>query len=191
MVSMIGYDLTRTIAQAQVGDHRAFDAIYDRFADRLFRFLCARCGSQALAEELNGDLWVRVVEHLPEFRFLPGDQEAPFSAWLFQIARNLVADHFRGKGHASLPLVVTLSSRDVPPDEQVITDEAHQELRSALARLTDEQREVVLLRFIEEHSTAEVARLTGRSVNAVKVMQHRALNTLARILGRRRRQGTP
>ena len=73
MVSTFGFDLASTVAQAQLGDQVAFDAIYDRFADALFRYLYARCGDAALAEELTGDVWVRVVERLPAFRFPGGE----------------------------------------------------------------------------------------------------------------------
>lgn len=68
-MATLDLDLANTIVRAQMGDLVAFDAIYDRFADALFRHLWARCGSAAVAEELLQDLWVRVVERLPEFRF--------------------------------------------------------------------------------------------------------------------------
>src|SRR5262245_52240504 len=86
VVSRLGFDLASTVAQAQLGDQTAFDAIYDRFADALFRYLYARCGDTMLAEELAGDVWVRVVERLPAFRFPPGEPEAAFAGWLYRIA---------------------------------------------------------------------------------------------------------
>jgi RNA polymerase sigma-70 factor, ECF subfamily len=182
-VSALSLNLANIVMQAQAGDHNAFDAIYDRFADPLFRYLYARCGDAALTEELTGDLWVRVVEHLPTFRFPRGDQEAAFAAWLYRIARNLIIDHYRRKGNVHMPLSETLSAPDLPHDEHVIAADERQELRAALEQLTAEQREVLMLRFIEECSHAEVARLTNRSEGAVKVMQHRALGALARVLG--------
>lgn len=177
-------DLAHTVARAQAGDQLAFDSIYHRFADTLFRYLYARCGSAGVAEELYGDVWVRVVERLPAFRFRRGDPEAIFAAWLFCIARNRVIDHYRRKGGAGLPLAATLLSQDATPDELVITEDERQALRNAIERLTVEQREVVLLRFFEDLSNAEVAQISGRSENAVKVMRHRALSALAHILGR-------
>jgi RNA polymerase sigma-70 factor, ECF subfamily len=185
-VSTWPLDLVTTVARAQAGDQVAFDAIYHRFADTLFRFLYARCGSAELAEELYGDIWVRVVEHLPAFRFGRDDPEAAFAAWLFRIAYNRVIDNYRLKGQAPLPLVGTLSSPAAGPEELMIADDERQALRRAIEQLTAEQREVVMLRFFEDRCNADVARLTGRSKNAVKVMQHRALHTLARFLGGRR-----
>jgi RNA polymerase sigma-70 factor, ECF subfamily len=185
-VSTSGFDLASTVVRAQEGDQAAFDMIYDRFADALFRYIYVRCGNAALAEELTGDMWVRVVERLPAFRFAGSDPEAVFASWLYTIARNLVIDSYRRKRNLQVPLTEALSSRDMPPDESVIAADDRRALHAAIEQLTADQREVVLLRFVEERSNAEVARLTGRSENAVKVMQHRALAALARILGVRR-----
>jgi RNA polymerase sigma-70 factor (ECF subfamily) len=191
-VSTFEFDLASTVAQAQLGDQVAFDAIYDRFADALFRYLYARCGDVALAEELTGDVWVRVVERLPAFRFPAGDPDAAFAGWLYRIARNLVIDSYRRRRHhAHVPLSDTLSANEAPPDEHVIAGDDRRALRAAIEQLTAEQREVVLLRFVEERTNAEVALLTGRSENAVKVMQHRALGALSRLLGGRRGQLDP
>jgi RNA polymerase sigma-70 factor, ECF subfamily len=191
VVSTFRFDLASTVAQAQIGDQAAFDAIYERFADALFRYLYARCGDAALAEELAGDLWVRVVERLPAFRFPSGDPEASFAGWLYRIARNLLIDSYRRGRHTHVPLSDMLSSHEVPPEERVIDGDDRRALRVAIERLTAEQREVLLLRFVEERSNAEVALLTGRSENAVKVMQHRALGALSRMLGGRRSRRDP
>jgi RNA polymerase sigma-70 factor (ECF subfamily) len=191
LVSTFGFDLASIVVQAQEGDQAAFDVIYEKFADALFRYIYMRCGNAALAEELTGDVWVRVVERLPTFRFVGSDTEAVFAGWLYTIARNLLIDSYRRKRFLHVPLAETLSSRDMMPDELVIADDDRRALRLAIEQLTADQREVVLLRFINECSNAEVARLTGRSENAVKVMQHRALTALARLLGvSRNRQGT-
>jgi RNA polymerase sigma-70 factor, ECF subfamily len=186
VVSTSGFDLASSVVRAQEGDQAAFDAIYAQFADALFRYLYARCGNAALAEELTGDVWVRVVERLPTFRFVGGDPTAVFAGWLYKIARNLVIDSYRRKHTIQVPLTETLSSRDMSPDERVIAGDERRALRAAMEQLTTDQREVLLLRFFEERSNAEVAQLTGRSENAVKVMQHRALTALARMLGIRR-----
>jgi len=188
VVSTSVFDLASTVVRAQEGDQAAFDAIYEQFADALFRYLYARCGNAALAEELTGDVWVRVVERLPAFRFAGGDPTVVFAGWLYKIARNLVIDSYRRKHSILVPLTETLSSHDISPDERVIAGDERRALRAAIEQLTTDQREVLLLRFFEERSNAEVAQLTGRSENAVKVMQHRALTALARMLGVRRGQ---
>jgi RNA polymerase sigma-70 factor, ECF subfamily len=179
-------ELVVAVQRAQQGDHAAFDAIYQRFADGLFRYIYSRCGDAALAEELLGELWVRVVERLPAFRFPVGEPGAAFAGWLYRIARNLAIDSGRRTTAQGVPLAETLSSTEPQPDEQLIARDEQQQLRGAFEQLTEEQREVLLLRFVEERSNAEVARLTGRSEGAVKVMQHRALDSLARLMGFRR-----
>ncbi len=181
-------DLSETIKRAQQGDQRAFDVIYDRFADPLFRYVYARCGDSSMAEDLIGDLWVRVVERLEGFRLPPAGADAAFAAWLYRIAHNLVIDAFRRKDARHVPLHPDVSAREPTPDEHAISGDESRTLREAIEQLTPDQREVVLLRFIEERSNAEVAALTGRSEGAVKVMQHRALGALARLLGGSRGQ---
>lgn len=176
-------DLSAAIKRAQAGDQRAFDVIYDRFADPLFRYVYARCGDATLAEDLIGDLWVRVVERIAGFRLPAEGVEAAFAAWLYRIAYNLVIDHFRRKDSGHVTLNPDVSDREPTPDEHAISGDERRELHAAIEQLTPDQREVVLLRFIEERSNAEVAALTGRSEGAVKVMQHRALGALAKLLG--------
>lgn len=180
-------NLGEVLARAQGGDQRAFDVIYARFADPLFRYLYARCGNASLAEELYGDLWLRVVERLGSFRPPPSGADAAFAAWLYRIAYNLVIDSVRRKGGHGVPLDVELASSDPHPDERLVAADETEALRAAIERLTPDQREVVVMRFFEERSNAEVAALTGRSEGAVKVMQHRALGSLARFLGVERR----
>lgn len=180
-------NFSEVLARAQQGDQVAFDLIYARFADPLFRYLYARCGDAALAEDLFGDLWLRVVERIGSFRPPESGIEQAFSSWLYRIALNLVIDTSRRRSAPKVPLDVEIASREPAPDEQVIAVDEGQSLRAAVERLTPEQREVVLLRFFEERSNAEVAALTGRSEGAVKVMQHRALHSLARLLGIERR----
>ncbi|NNJ10001.1 sigma-70 family RNA polymerase sigma factor [Chloroflexales bacterium ZM16-3] len=176
-------DLSEVIKRAQQGDQRAFDVIYDRFADPLFRYIYARCGNASTAEDLVGDLWVRVIERLEGFCLPPSGGEQAFAAWLYRIAHNLVIDSFRRKDSGNVPLDPDVSDRDPSPDEHAISRDEQRELQAAIEQLTPDQREVVLMRFIEERSNAEVAALTGRSEGAVKVMQHRALGALARLLG--------
>lgn len=180
-------ELATLVARAQAGDRNAFDAIYERFADALFRYIYARCGNPTMAEELMGDLWVRVVERLGKFQFPPGEPDAAFAAWLYRIAHNLVIDAYRRRGDLSMPLLENIAVQDQSPDELAIMSDEKRELHEALQLLTPDQREVLLLRFFEEMSHAEVARQMGRTEGAVKVMQHRALGALARLLGGERR----
>jgi RNA polymerase sigma-70 factor, ECF subfamily len=181
-------DLLQAVAQAQAGDRRAFEAIYERFADPLFRYLYARCADACMAEELMGELWLRVVEHLPGFRFADGAPETVFSAWLYRIARNLVTDSYRRRLPAALPVPETLPSSEASPIDQVIASEEQREIHAAMQGLSPDHREVLLLRFIENRAPGDIALITGRTEGAVRTMQHRALGALARALGVQRRR---
>ena len=176
------------VTRAQSGDAAAFDMLFEHFADPMYRYVYARCRDAHVAEELTGDLWVKVVEHLPAFRFPHTASDLVFRAWLYRIARNLVHDFYRRSGRESVPLTDTTPSSDITPDDYVIQDEARQQLFEAIKQLTANQHEVVLLRFIEERSIAEVAALTGRSEGAVKLLQFRALDALAHVLGGQRKR---
>ena len=176
-------DLAETVRQAQRGDQAAFAALYEQFAAPLFRYLLVRCGDAAVAEELSGELWLRVGERLPAFRCPADHPEKAFPAWLYQVARNLAIDATRRRGTAAVPLPETMLAREAPLDEWVIGREEQQALCAALAHLTPEQRDVLFLRFLEAYNTADVARLLGRSEGAVKGLQHRALAAVARMLG--------
>src|SRR5687768_11261775 len=128
-------DLSEAIERVQQGDQRAFDLIYDRFADALFRYMYARCGDPTLAEDLLGDLWVRVIERLSSFHRPPSGVEPAFAAWLYRIAHNLVIDSFRRKRARNLPLDPGLTAWEPPPDEQAILRDERRQLHAAIARL--------------------------------------------------------
>ncbi len=177
-------DLAALVRQAQAGDSAAFEAIYHHFADPIFRFLYARCGDAGLAEELAGDFWVRVVEQLPRFRYPADRNEAAFAAWLYRIARNMVIDDHRQRAKRPLDLDETTVVVDHDPNAGMIAAEERDALRAAVEQLTPEQRAVILLRFVEERSHAEVGNMMNRSEGAIKVMQHRALKALARAFNR-------
>jgi len=179
----LGDEFARLVTRAQEGDRVAMTTIYERFADAVFRYLYSRCANVTVAEDLASDLWLRVVERLPTFRFKGEQSETVFAAWIFRIAANLTVDAFRSRKTDTVPLTDNIATRTRPPDEQVVAGEEHEELRAAIERLTVDQREVLLLRFVARNSNAEVAQLLGRTEGSVKLLQHRALGTLARTLG--------
>jgi len=172
----------RILKRAQEGDQAAFELLYEQFANPLFRYLYIRCGNIVLAEDLTGELWVRVVTHLKTFRNTSTQPEVAFAAWLYRIARNLLIDASRHSSRRNEPLPEKMATDEPALDDHVIAWEEHQEVQDALRKLTIDQQEVIVLRFVEQRSVAEVAALTGRSEGAVKIMQHRALRSLARRL---------
>lgn len=175
-------DEARLIQRAKEGDPAAFAALYDRHRPAVYRYVYYRVGDVATAEDLTAEVFVRLVEKVDRFIY----RGRPLLSWLYTIARNLIADHWRRSGQAII----------VPLDEQLATDAGNPEeaaerglvqrrLAAALTHLTDDQQQVIILKFIEGLDNAEVARTLGKPVGAVKSLQHRALAALRRVLERK------
>jgi RNA polymerase sigma-70 factor, ECF subfamily len=175
--------LRESIAKAQRNDPAAYEEIYNRYVDALYRYLYSRCNNAALAEEALGDLWLRVVQYLPHFRIPEQGVDQAFTSWLYRIARNLSIDTVR-KNHFHVEIgPETLVSSERELEDAFLAQDERYHLRVAMGALTFEQREVIHLRFHEDRTSAEVAVLTGRTESAVKALQHRALGALARAMG--------
>ena len=177
-------DIEALVRDAQKGDLSAFAALYDNYFDRVYRYVVARVGNAHEAEELTQDVFLKVMQALPSFRF----RGPPFAAWLFRVAHNVVVDRVRRR-KASGEAVPLDDAGDIPHGGSVEATAMQaldvQELHRALERVTDLQRQVVLLRFIAGLSLAETAAAMHRNENAVKALQHSALNALRRIMVRR------
>jgi RNA polymerase sigma-70 factor (ECF subfamily) len=172
-------DEPHLIQQARQGDAAACAALYDCHYEAVYRYCYYHVGDTALAQDLASEVFVRMVENLDTFDV----RGRPLLAWLYAIARNLVADAHRQRGQMtqlSLDEVLVASE-----DTLVHQAERHlmaEHLVAVLAHLTEEQRQVILFKFVLDHSNAEVARLTGKSEGAIKSLQHRALAALRRTL---------
>lgn len=171
-------DEARLIQRAKKGDSAAFAEIYDRHQPAIYRYIFYQVGDVAAAEDLTSEVFVRMVEKIDRFTY----RGRPLLAWLYTIAHNLITDHYR---HAGRPL-------PIPLDEEFVTSPAAEDiaervlaqhrLACAIARLTDDQRQVILLKFVEGLDNETVAQTMGKSLGAVKSLQHRALAALRRIL---------
>jgi len=166
--------------RAQKGDQAAFLTIYQRHYEPVFRYIYFRTGDQMAAEELASDVFVRLVEKIDQFSF----QGRPILAWLYTISRNLVIDH-RRKNHRQR--VYPLNDQDAIPVEHQPAHAAERRLEeealfSAIEMLTEPQRQVILMKFIEQRSNEEVSEILNKPIGAVKSLQHRALATLRRIM---------
>lgn len=169
-------ETARVIARAQRGDVDAIGTLYDQHQDAVFRYLWARLGERQLAEDLTGDVFLRMLGALPNYR-----PNAPFRAWLYRIARNLLIDHYRKHAqHATLPLQQA-EAQSAPASDPSQTAEHRltvERVHHALARLEETQREVVTLRFLSDLSLQETAAALEKTEAAVKALQHRGLAAL-------------
>ncbi len=170
---------TELINRAQKGDAEVISALYEHYHLAIFRYLFYRVGDHQTAEDLTSEVFLRML------RFLGGFQppSASFSAWLYRIARNLAADHYRKLGsQIVVPLEDNLIMGTDDPDMHVERSLNSDVLFQALRKLSDEQRDVVVLRFVSGMPIADVAGALDKSEDAIKGLQRRALISLRNIL---------
>ena len=159
----------------------AVGELYDRYHDLVFRYIWSRVSDQQLAEDLTGDVFIRMVINLPRYR----STGAPFSAWLLHIARNLVIDnHRKASNRNQLPIenADNLKADREGPADIVENQIFIEEVQRALQELKPIKQDILILRFIVGLSLHEVAATLGKTVGSIKVDQHRALKELRTIL---------
>ncbi len=172
------WDLVR---RAQAGDAEGFGLLYDRYVDIVFRFVHSRVGDRATAEDVTSETFVRALRRIDSLSF----QGRDVGAWLVTIARNIVLDHVKSS-RVRLE-VTTADMRDADrattgPEDAVLRDLTSAALLAGVARLSREQRECVVLRFLQGLSVAETAAAMGKKAGAIKALQHRATRRLATLL---------
>jgi RNA polymerase sigma-70 factor, ECF subfamily len=160
--------------------------VYRLYADAIYRYALYQSGNPTLAEDVAGEVFVRMMESIGTYSY----RGAPLSAWLYRIARNLVIDQQR-RGRRLRPLEQVEQTRFVSDNPVDLAEQrlGWEELRSALGELTDEQRQVIILKFVEDLQNHEVAEIVGKNEGSVKSLQHRALRNLRRALEKRGRRG--
>lgn len=178
---MFGLTEASVIKKAQKGDSSAVGWLFDNHHEAIFRFIWLRVRDHALAEDLTGEVFMRMVAELPRYQ----NRDLPFRAWLYRIAHNLVVDNYRtDKSHMSLPLEQVILHANPATHPDVMTDQALtiERVQQALDNLDPAQREVVELRFLAGLSLKDAAATLNKTVAAVKSLQHRGLSTLRILL---------
>ena len=174
-------DETALVERARKLDDEAWQAIFEQHYPRLYAYLYYRVGNADVAEDLCGEVFERAVKNIRRFK----PRDGGLGGWLTRIAQNLAHDYYRrNKSRPPDPLELNESwvSRGDDPASYLLNTEAATYLQKALQRLTPEQRDVILLRFIAQMRTPEVARILNKTTGAVKALQHRALAALRREL---------
>ena len=166
----------RTLVQRAIArDKEAFGALYDRHVVRVYRHLYYMVGNTTEAEDLTAQAFLQAWEAIDRYQI----RGAPFVSWLLRIAHNLGVSYLRARREsAQLPETLIDHGSHGNPEESIQRRFEEERVREAILQLRDEQRQVIILRFVEDLDYSEVAEIMGKSVAAVRVIQHRALNAL-------------
>ena len=167
------------LERARAYDEDALGELYDEYAPRIYAYLYRRVQDTQLAEDLTGEVFVRMLQAIQARKFW----HTSFRGWLYRIAHNLVVDHFRKQPPApAIELDEQLVADQDDPESAVAERLSHRRLRSAISQLTADQQQVLALRFGEQLTSREAGEVMGKSVSAIEALQHRGLAALRRVL---------
>ncbi len=167
---------------ASQGDRDAFGMLYERYIDRIFNYVYYRTGNLHDAEDLTARVFQRAMNHIKNYT----DRGVPFSAWLYRIAHNLVANWHRDRSRRQeIPIndIPILPSKGDHPEKNLVRSQEEDSLLRLIRRLPPERQNLLILKFVENMSNAEIGAIMGRSEGAVKSLYHRTLLALRDQLG--------
>jgi RNA polymerase sigma-70 factor, ECF subfamily len=172
----------RLVRLSQEGDGEAFGLLYDRYVDIVYRFVYFRINDRALAEDFTSETFLRALRRIGTISY----QGRDIGAWFITIARNIVLDHLKSARHRlELTTADTLEGKEQAESTEsaVLSLLQSERLMQAVSQLGDEQRECVMLRFVQGLSVSETAGVMGKNDGAIKALQHRAVRKLAELVG--------
>jgi RNA polymerase sigma-70 factor (ECF subfamily) len=162
-------------------DANAFGILYERYVDRIYSYIVYRTGDANEAEDLTARVFFRALARIGDYR----QRGAPFAAWLYRIAHNLVANWHRDRSrHPSVRLddALTLAAQGASPHQLAEQSDDARRLLDAMRRLPDERQQILLLKHLDDLSNLEIAQILGRSEGAIKSLYHRTLVELREML---------
>lgn len=175
-------EVVALVDRAREGDPDAFAALYDRYVDRVYRFVLYRVqGDSALAEDVTSEVFLRALRKIKTFTW----QGRDVGAWFLTIARNLVLDHYKsGRARLEVLGIETPVDHDrvVDAEDAALSRVSTQDLYKAIAQLGNEQQEVIYWRFLQGYSVAETAAAMGKTDGAIKALQYRAVKALYKLV---------
>ncbi len=169
-------EVRRLVERAQGGDRTALEELYLLHFDRIYSYLHMSVGNRHDAEDLTTQTFLKMLESIKQFRW----RAAPFSAWLFRIAHNLAMDHFRATRRWQPEEEVPEPVGESEPSAEVaaLHTIGRQSMLDLIEGLSNEQQQVLTLKFVFNLPNAEVATILGKTEGAIKSLQHRALVSL-------------
>ena len=159
------------------GDHEAFGKLYEEYVERIFNYVYYRTGNQHDAEDLTARVFFRAMRRIPQYQ----ERGLPVSAWLYRIAHNLVANWHRDRGRRpeiSLDEGFTAVPHSEHPEITLLQVEEQDYLLRIIRDLPPERQQLIILKFVEHMSNAEIGQIMGRTEGAVKSLYHRTLLSL-------------
>jgi RNA polymerase sigma-70 factor, ECF subfamily len=169
------------LARASAGDRDAFGMLYERYIDRIFNYVYYRTGNTNDAEDLTARVFQRAMNHIGHYT----DRGVPFSAWLYRIAHNLVANWHRDRSRKQeIPISdAPLVAKGDAPETSMVHTEQQESLLRLIRSLPSERQTLLILKFVEHYSNAEIGQIMGRSEGAIKSLYHRTLLSLRDEIG--------
>lgn len=167
----------KLLERATHGDREAFGALYERHVGRIYNYIYYRTGNASDAEDLTERVFYRALRHIGNYN----DRGLPFSAWLYRIAHNLVANWYRDNSRRKeFPLddAVFRSRQDDHPELVILKSEEQERLLIEIRRLPPERQQLLILKFVEHLSNAEIGQVMGRTEGAIKSLYHRTLHVM-------------
>lgn len=178
------------VSAAQGGDTSAFGKLYDRYVDVVYRYVLFRLGDRDLAEDVTSETFLRALRRITSVSY----QGRDVGAWFVTIARNIILDHVKSSRFrlevvtdevaepSGAPIGTVGAQAVAGPEQQAISRATRAELLRCVAELGEDQRECIVLRFMQGLSVAETAVIMKRNEGAIKALQHRAVRRLAQLL---------
>jgi RNA polymerase sigma-70 factor, ECF subfamily len=171
------------LTRAGQGDNEAFGLLYERYVGRIYNYIYYRTGNQYDAEDLTARVFFRAMHHIQNYQ----NRGLPFSAWLYRIAHNLVANWHRDNSRRKeIPLdegIGVEHHRDEHPEAALLQNEEIERLLKIIRKLSPDRQQLLILKFVEHLSNAEIGQIIGRTEGAVKSLYHRTLLSLRDELG--------
>ena len=174
-------DEQNLIARAKEGESEAFGSLYDYYMPRIYRFVLLKVSHREEAEDLTHQTFLKAWERIEQYTF----QGYPFSSWLYRIARNTVIDHHRKRKSIQVDIDYIpqeLLASDDSPERDAESKIEWEKLLVTIKELKDIEQDVLIMRFVEEMTHREIADVVKKSEGAIKVIQHRALKKLKKII---------
>jgi RNA polymerase sigma-70 factor, ECF subfamily len=186
---VVAFDSDRAAVEAARRDLTLFEPLYRKYVGQVYSFALYELRDRHAAEDATEQVFLQALNGLARFQERGADGASTFRVWLFRIARNVVSnERRRARRRPDVPL--ELAEMVAAPDDPAATAAERSAMQAAwrtVERLPDERRRALVLRFVEEMTSAEIGQILGRSEGAVRVLIHRALRQVARELDRAER----